>query len=76
MSKNISIKEGGVSKTYTATKLTTNLVGGGTCNWIPDDSMSDATATARDITAGRTAYVGANKITGTRAVDILEVVQL
>lgn len=37
MSKNITIQEGGVAKSLTADKLKTDLVGGGTCNWVPED---------------------------------------
>lgn len=37
MSKNITIQEGGAAKQLTANKLKTNLVGGGTCLWVPED---------------------------------------
>ena len=37
MSKNISVQEGGVAKAMTADKLKTNLQGGGTCLWVPED---------------------------------------
>lgn len=37
MSKNIIIQEGGISKQLTADKLKTNIVGGGTCTWVPED---------------------------------------
>lgn len=38
MSKNnIAIKEGGISKTLTVDKLKTDLVGGGSCMWVPED---------------------------------------
>lgn len=37
MSKNISIQEGGVSKQLTVDKLKTDLVGGGSCLWVPED---------------------------------------
>lgn len=37
MSKNITIQEGGLAKQLTANKLKTNLVGGGTCLWVPED---------------------------------------
>lgn len=37
MSKNIAIQEGGIGKQLTADKLKTNLVGGGTCLWVPED---------------------------------------
>ena len=37
MSKNIIIQEGGNSKQFTASKLNTALVGGGSCNWVPED---------------------------------------
>ena len=37
MSKNITIQEGGVGKAMTADKLKTDLQGGGTCLWVPED---------------------------------------
>lgn len=37
MSKNIVIQEGGTGKQLTVDKLKTNLVGGGTCLWVPED---------------------------------------
>lgn len=37
MSKNITIQEGGIAKSLTVDKLKTDLVGGGTCNWVPED---------------------------------------
>lgn len=37
MSKNIVIQEGGIGKQLTADRLKTNLVGGGTCMWVPED---------------------------------------
>lgn len=37
MSKNIVIGEGGTAKQLTVDKLETNLVGGGTCLWVPED---------------------------------------
>ena len=39
MSKNISIQEGGVAKQLTVDKLKTNLVGSGTCLWVPEDEV-------------------------------------
>lgn len=39
MSKNITIQEGGVAKQMTVDKLKTNLVGGGTCLWLPEDEV-------------------------------------
>lgn len=41
MSKNITIQEGGVAKQFTAQKLQTNLVGGGTQLWVPEDEAGD-----------------------------------
>ena len=38
MSKNIVIQEGGIGKQLTVDKLKTNVVGGGTCLWVPEDS--------------------------------------
>lgn len=40
MSKNIIIQEGGIGKQLTADKLKTNLVGGGSCLWVPEDEMN------------------------------------
>ena len=37
MSKNIVIQEGGIGKQLTVDKLKTNLVGGGSCFWVPKD---------------------------------------
>jgi len=37
MSKSITIQEGGIGKQFTADKLKTNLVGGGSCLWVPED---------------------------------------
>ena len=39
MSKNITIKEGGTSRSFTADKLRTNLSLGGTCDWVPIDEV-------------------------------------
>ena len=39
MSKNITIQEGGVAKQLTVDKLKTNLVGSGTCLWVPEDDV-------------------------------------
>ncbi len=39
MSKNIIIQEGGIAKQMTVDKLETNLFGGGTCLWIPEDGV-------------------------------------
>lgn len=41
MSKNITIKEGGVSRYFSASKLRTNLQGGSTCDWVPIDEVDD-----------------------------------
>lgn len=46
MSKNITIQEGGVGKQFTAIKLRTNQVGGGSCDWIPEDELGEKTITA------------------------------
>lgn len=37
MSKNIVIQEGGIGKQLTVDKLKTNIVGGGSCLWVPED---------------------------------------
>jgi len=38
MSKNIVIQEGGTGKQLTVDKLKTDIVGGGTCLWVPEDT--------------------------------------
>lgn len=40
MSKNIIIQEGGIGKQLTVDKLKTNLVGGGSCLWVPEDDIN------------------------------------
>ena len=40
MSKNITIQEGGVGRQFTADKLKTALVGGGSCLWVPEDEVA------------------------------------
>lgn len=40
MSKDITIQEGGVAKQLTVERLRTNLVGGGTCLWVPEDEVA------------------------------------
>lgn len=39
MSKNITIQEGGVAKQLTVDKLKTDIVGGGSCLWVPEDEV-------------------------------------
>lgn len=45
MSKNIIIQEGGLARQFTVDKLKTNLVGGGTCTWVPEDAVQLTTKT-------------------------------
>lgn len=45
MSKNITIQEGGIAKQMTVDKLKTNLVGSGTCLWVPEDEVQLTTKT-------------------------------
>lgn len=45
MSKNITIQEGGTAKQLTVDKLKTNLAGGGTCLWVPEDIVTLGTKT-------------------------------
>ena len=40
MSKNIVIQEGGQGKQLTVDKLKTDLVGGGSCLWVPEDETT------------------------------------
>lgn len=51
MSKNVAIAEGGTAKTFSGVaKLRTALVGGGTCDWVPQDDANDF-ATVTTLTA-------------------------
>lgn len=43
MSKNITIKEGATPRNFTAKKLKTNVTGGGTCLWVPEEDVQLAT---------------------------------
>lgn len=45
VSKSIIIQEGGVGKQLTVEKLKTNLVGGGTCLWVPESEVALTTKT-------------------------------
>lgn len=66
MSKNITIQEGGAAKQMTVDKLKTNLVGGGTQLWVPEDSVE---LTTKNITANGTyrasddGYYGYSEVT-------------
>ena len=66
MSKNITIQEGGVGRQFTADKLKTALVGGGSCLWVPED---ETTLGAKTITengtyrAGDDGYYGFSEVT-------------
>lgn len=48
MSKNIVIQEGGVGRQFTVDKLKTALVGGGSCNWVPEDEVQLTTLTVSE----------------------------
>lgn len=48
MSKNIVIQEGGVGRQFVADKLKTALVGGGSCNWVPEDEVQLSTLTVSE----------------------------
>lgn len=66
MAKSIIIQEGGIGKQLTVDKLQTNKVGGGTCNWVPED---DARLTTKSIsedgtyTASDEGYYGYSQVT-------------
>ena len=48
MAKNIIVEEGGAAKLFNRVKkLRTQLQGGGTCDWIPQNEMSTKTVTDR-----------------------------
>lgn len=66
MSKNIIIQEGGVAKQMTADKLKTNLVGGGTCLWVPEDGTMLGTKTITEngtYKASEDGYYGYSEVT-------------
>ena len=44
MAKQIVIKENDTNKTLYASRLETNLAGGGTCTWIPEDETQQEAA--------------------------------
>ena len=66
MSKNISIQEGGAGRQFTAEKLKTALVGGGSCLWVPEDGVRLGTKviTANGAyTAAEDGFYGFQKVT-------------
>lgn len=66
MSKNITIQEGGVAKQLTADKLKTNLVGSGTCLWVPEDEVQLTTKTITEngtYKASDDGYYGYSEVT-------------
>ena len=66
MSKNITIQEGGIAKQITANKLKTNLVGGGTCLWVPEDETMLGTKTITEngtYKASEDGYYGYSEVT-------------
>lgn len=66
MSKSIVIQEGGVGKNLTANKLKTNLIGGGTCLWVPEDETQLTTKhITKDgtYTASAEGYYGYSSVT-------------
>lgn len=66
LSKNVTIKEGATSKQFSAQKLKTNMVGGGTCLWVPED---ETRLTTKNITENGTylasddGYYGYSQVT-------------
>lgn len=66
MSKNITIQEGGITKQLTTDKLKTNLVGGGTCLWVPEDEVQLTTKTITEngtYKASDDGYYGYSEVT-------------
>lgn len=66
MSKNITIQEGGITKQLTADKLKTDLVGGGTCLWVPEDEVRLANKTISEdgtYKASDEGYYGYSQVT-------------
>lgn len=67
MSKNITIQEGGIAKQLTVDKLKTNLVGGGTCLWVPEDEIILGT---KSITNNGTYSASDDGLTGFSQVNV------
>ena len=67
MSKNITIQEGGTAKQMTVDKLKTNLVGGGTQLWVPEDEVTLGT---KVITENGTYYASADGYYGYESVEV------
>lgn len=67
MAKNIIIQEGGVGKQLAADKLKTNLVGGGTCLWVPEDEVILGT---KSIIHNGTYSASADGLTGFSQVNV------
>ncbi len=66
MSKNIIIQESGQGKQFTAVKLKTNVVGGGTCLWVPEDEARLGTKYISDngtYKASADGYYGYSEVT-------------
>lgn len=66
MSKNIIIQEGGTAKQLTVDKLKTNVVGGGTCLWVPEDEATLGTLNATEngtYKAKENGYYGYSEVT-------------
>lgn len=71
MSKRIRIKEEGENKNFTASKLKTNLQGGGTCLWVPQDEAGDyANLSNKTITANGTYNASSDNVDGFSKVTV------
>lgn len=67
MSKNITIKEGGTAKTMTVNKIKTNVVGGGSCLWVPEDEVPVGT---KHITQNGTYEAGSDNLYGYKIITV------
>lgn len=67
MSKNIVIQEGGIGKQLTADKLKTDLVGGGSCLWVPEDEVLVGT---KHITQNGTYEASADNLYGYNTITV------
>ena len=66
MGKNISIQEGDIGKQLTVDKLKTNLVGGGSCLWVPEDGINLGTKSISEngtFRASDDGYFGYSEVT-------------
>lgn len=72
MSKNITIQEGGVARTLSGVeKIVTNVVGGGTQNWVPEDEAANYVTTGElSVSENGTYYASDDGYIGFSKVEV------